>query len=69
VIRKGLQPGESIVVNGLMRVRPGDTVAPKPVAMAYRSELEPRGTTPDRKQAADDGKAGANGKADQAKVS
>ena len=57
VIRKGLQPGENIVVNGLMRVRPGDTVAPKPVAMAYRSELEPRGTTPDRKQAAED-KAG-----------
>ncbi len=52
VIRKGLKPGESVVVNGLQRVRPGDTVAPKPVSMAFRSELEPRGTTPDRKQAA-----------------
>jgi multidrug efflux system membrane fusion protein len=51
VIRKGLKPGESIVVNGLQRVRPGDTVAPKPVSMAYRSELEPRQSTPDRKQA------------------
>ncbi len=61
MIRKGLQPGENIVVNGLMRVRPGDTVAPKPVAMAYRGELEPRGTTPDRKQAAED-KAGQTDK-------
>ncbi|QQX88367.1 efflux RND transporter periplasmic adaptor subunit [Cupriavidus necator] len=52
VVRKGLKPGETIVVNGLQRVRPGDTVQPKPVAMAFRSELEPRGTTPDRKQAA-----------------
>ncbi len=52
VIRKGLKPGENIVVNGLQRVRPGDTVQPKPVAMAYRSELEPRGAMPDRKQAA-----------------
>jgi multidrug efflux system membrane fusion protein len=61
VIRKGLKPGESIVVNGLQRVRPGDTVAPKPVAMAYRSELEPRGITPDRKQAASE-KTEAEGK-------
>ncbi|CAG9187108.1 MULTISPECIES: efflux RND transporter periplasmic adaptor subunit [Cupriavidus] len=52
VIRKGLKPGESIVVNGLQRVRPGDTVAPKPVSMAFRSELEPRPNAPDRKQAA-----------------
>ncbi|WER48622.1 efflux RND transporter periplasmic adaptor subunit [Cupriavidus sp. WKF15] len=51
VIRKGLKPGESIVVNGLQRVRPGDTVAPKPVSMAFRSELEPRPSAPDRKQA------------------
>jgi len=52
VIRKGLEPGENIVVNGMMRVRPGDTVAPKAVSMAYRSELEPRQSAPDRKQAA-----------------
>jgi len=36
-------------------------VAPKPVAMAYRSELEPRGITPDRKQAASE-KTEAEGK-------
>ncbi|MNU10722.1 hypothetical protein D3C72_2580400 [compost metagenome] len=58
MIRKGLRPGENIVVNGLTRVRPGDTVTPKPVAMAYRSELEWRGSTTDRKQAAADAKAG-----------
>jgi len=63
VIRNGLQPGENIVVNGLTRVRPGDTVTPKPVAMAYRSELESRGSSTDRKQAEADGKAGEAGKA------
>jgi multidrug efflux system membrane fusion protein len=52
VIRKGLEPGETIVVSGLQRVRPGDTVMPKSVAMAYRRELEPRSNTPDRRQAA-----------------
>ncbi|AGW89618.1 MULTISPECIES: efflux RND transporter periplasmic adaptor subunit [Cupriavidus] len=52
VIRKGLASGETIVVNGLQRVRPGDTVVPKSVAMAYRRELEPRGVAPDRRQAA-----------------
>ncbi|WP_455287273.1 efflux RND transporter periplasmic adaptor subunit [Cupriavidus necator] len=60
VIRKGVKAGETIVVNGLQRVRPGDTVQPKTVAMAYRSELEPRGNTLDRKQAAS-GKASADG--------
>lgn len=54
VIRKGLEPGENIVVNGLMRVRPGVTVAPKAVAMAYRAEMEPHGNAPDRKQAAEE---------------
>ncbi|MGY2491377.1 efflux RND transporter periplasmic adaptor subunit [Cupriavidus sp. CP313] len=52
VIRKGLEPGETIVVNGLQRVRPGDTVVPKSVAMAFRRELEPRPNAPDRRQAA-----------------
>jgi len=56
VIRKGLNPGETIVVNGLQRVRPGDAVVPKPVDMAYRSEMEPRNAAPDRKQAAGEGK-------------
>ncbi|MBP0632505.1 MULTISPECIES: efflux RND transporter periplasmic adaptor subunit [unclassified Cupriavidus] len=62
VIRKGLQPGENIVVNGLQRVRPGDTVQPKAVAMAYRSELEPRQAAPDRKQAASGKGDGNDGK-------
>jgi RND family efflux transporter MFP subunit len=33
VIRDGLQPGETIVVNGLQRVRPGAVVTPQQVAM------------------------------------
>ncbi|MFO7325646.1 MAG: efflux RND transporter periplasmic adaptor subunit [Pseudomonadota bacterium] len=33
VVREGLSPGERIVVNGLMRVRPGITVSPQQVAM------------------------------------
>lgn len=37
VVRSGLQAGELIVVNGLQRVRPNDTVAPETVAM----ELQP----------------------------
>ncbi|GAA4325596.1 efflux RND transporter periplasmic adaptor subunit [Pigmentiphaga soli] len=34
VVEEGLKAGERIVVNGLQRVRPGDTVAPKAVPMA-----------------------------------
>lgn len=33
VVETGLKPGEKIVVNGLQRVRPGDTVQPNVVAM------------------------------------
>ena len=33
VVREGLKPGESIVVGGVQRVRPGVTVAPTEVAM------------------------------------
>lgn len=33
VVESGLKPGETIVVNGLQRVRPGDTVQPNIVAM------------------------------------
>ncbi|MCR4159477.1 efflux RND transporter periplasmic adaptor subunit [Kerstersia gyiorum] len=33
VVEQGLAPGERIVVNGLQRVRPGDTVAPKLISM------------------------------------
>jgi multidrug efflux system membrane fusion protein len=37
VVKHGLAPGESIVVNGLQHVRPGQTVAPTRVAMASNS--------------------------------
>lgn len=42
VVREGLQPGDSIIVNGLQRVRPGMTVAPETqvsVATAQTSTL------------------------------
>jgi multidrug efflux system membrane fusion protein len=53
VIRKGLKPGEHRRQWPDARAA-GDTVAPKPVSMAFRSELEPRGNAPDRKQAAEE---------------
>lgn len=34
VVREGLQPGDTIIVNGLQRVRPGMTVSPEPQALA-----------------------------------
>ncbi|MGO4327587.1 efflux RND transporter periplasmic adaptor subunit [Cupriavidus sp. 2TAF22] len=52
VIRQGLKADETIVVNGLQRVRPGDTVAPKAVEMAFKRELDQRTGSADRKQAA-----------------
>jgi len=42
VVHEGLQPGETIIVDGLQRVRPNDTVAPSKVAMDER--LRPAGT-------------------------
>ena len=36
VVRSGLKPGETIVVNGLLRVRPGMQVAPQLIAMGER---------------------------------
>jgi RND family efflux transporter MFP subunit len=33
IVRKGLKPGEIVVVNGLLRVRPGSQVTPKQVTM------------------------------------
>jgi RND family efflux transporter MFP subunit len=36
VVTEGLKPGETIVVSGLQRVRPGATVAPERVAMGER---------------------------------
>lgn len=40
VIRSGLQPGETIVVNGLQRVRPGVIVAPQPTEMADANQRQ-----------------------------
>ena len=36
VVRSGLKPGDTIVVNGLMRVRPGTQVSPQLIAMGER---------------------------------
>jgi RND family efflux transporter MFP subunit len=40
IVQKGLQPGETVVVNGLQRVRPGVVVAPERVAMDARELSE-----------------------------
>jgi multidrug efflux system membrane fusion protein len=43
IVRAGLAAGETIVVNGLQRVRPGSLVAPHPVRMDEKPELaQPR---------------------------
>lgn len=39
VVTSGLEAGETIVVNGLQRVRPGTVVAPQQVPMTAKSEL------------------------------
>ena len=41
VVREGLQPGETIIVNGLQRVRPGMTVAPELQAVATTPAAAP----------------------------
>lgn len=45
VVTNGLQPGERIVVNGLQRVRPGETVAPNLVSMDTPPSSPPIATT------------------------
>ena len=40
IVQQGLQPGETVVVNGLQRVRPGVVVAPERVAMDARELAE-----------------------------
>ncbi|PPE71054.1 efflux RND transporter periplasmic adaptor subunit [Caldimonas thermodepolymerans] len=42
VVTRGLEPGERIVVSGLHRVRPGTRIAPQPVAMDAKPELQVR---------------------------
>jgi multidrug efflux system membrane fusion protein len=41
VVTSGLQAGETIVVNGLQRVRPGAVVAPQAVPMAAGKSATP----------------------------
>lgn len=43
VVTSGLKAGETIVVNGLQRVRPGAVVAPQAVPMAAKSEIQGEG--------------------------
>lgn len=40
IVKDGLQPGETIVVNGLQRVRPGSPVTPQNVAMASEEQID-----------------------------
>jgi RND family efflux transporter MFP subunit len=40
VVRSGLKPGDTIVVNGLMRVRPGMQVSPQLIAMGERRHTD-----------------------------
>jgi RND family efflux transporter MFP subunit len=40
VVRSGLEPGDTIVVNGLMRVRPGMLVAPQLIAMGEHRDTD-----------------------------
>lgn len=53
VVESGLKAGETIIVNGLQRVRPGDVVAPQLVAMDARPELQSK--RPDSAPQADAG--------------
>jgi multidrug efflux system membrane fusion protein len=46
VVREGLLPGESIVVNGVQRVRPGMPVAPTQTPMDARARASTPGATP-----------------------
>ncbi|HSH73451.1 MAG TPA: efflux RND transporter periplasmic adaptor subunit [Methylophilaceae bacterium] len=50
VVRTGLKPGELIVVNGLQRVRPNDTVAPDTVAMDPKAPVEKTVQQPEQQQ-------------------
>ena len=45
----GLVPGERIVVNGLQRVRPGALLAPQPVSMTARTEVQAKAAAPEKK--------------------
>lgn len=49
-ISDGLQPGENIIVNGLMRVHPGMTVQPMVVSMETLKPAEASGGIPEQKR-------------------
>lgn len=55
VIEEGIKPGDRIVVNGLQRIRPGDTVAPKlaPTSVATDGVTEPHVTLVSDKSSGD----------------
>ncbi|HKU16555.1 MAG TPA: efflux RND transporter periplasmic adaptor subunit [Steroidobacteraceae bacterium] len=40
IVQQGLQPGETVVVNGMQRIRPGAVVTPERVAMDAREQAE-----------------------------
>jgi multidrug efflux pump subunit AcrA (membrane-fusion protein) len=40
IVEDGLQPGETVIVNGLQRVHPGVVVAPEKVAMDARQTAD-----------------------------
>jgi RND family efflux transporter MFP subunit len=40
IVQQGLQPGETVIVNGMQRVHPGVVVAPERVAMDAREQAE-----------------------------
>jgi len=42
IVQEGLSPGETVVVNGLQRIRPGAVVAPQKVAMDARQSSDAR---------------------------
>ena len=43
IVRKGLQAGDRIVVDGVIRVRPGNVVKPVPVAAPPAATGQPAG--------------------------
>lgn len=43
VIREGAQPGERVVVDGVIRVRPGAPVRPTPIALPQAAQAAPAG--------------------------
>jgi len=69
VVREGLKPGETIIVDGLQRVRPGMTVQPTMVAMNPKDRAGAAarpGAPPGNAPAKGEGKAATDGEAKSA---